>query len=317
MWKERQAELLKKEIEVLLDPLSNIAGFCDLIREPLTKARRGLAPNIPLDRPWPLIPLMVCESICGRYEHAIPAAAALQLLQAAGDVFDDIEDADSSDSLSAKLGNPLATNIATTLLILSEKATTRLKERGVADALIIRIINMISSYYTCACAGQHLDLSFNSKMSISLDQYFKVMEMKSASQVECACTVGALLAKARKELVDIFAKFGYNLGISSQISNDIQGYISNNGTDKHTITLPIVYALNQTDNQIFDEIRHILKKPSLSVHDIEQIKDMLFHTGAIHFAIIKMEYYKQIAKDILVKAETLGVNIERLKIFLD
>jgi geranylgeranyl pyrophosphate synthase len=317
MWKARQAELIREEIEALLAPLSDIAGFYDLIREPLTKARRGLAHNAARDRPWPLIPLMVCEAICGHFEHAIPAASALQLLLTAGDVFDDIEDADSSDSLSARYGSALATNVATTLLILSEKAITRLKERGVADFTIVRIMNVVSSYYTNACAGQHLDLSLDSETPVSEDMYFQIMEMKSASQVECAFKVGAILARAKQELVDMFAKFGHNLGISSQIANDIQGFINGSDIAKHAISLPIVYALTQTDNSACGELRHIFSEPAKSVHDAIQIRDILFRTGAIHYAMIKMEYYKQLARNMLVKAEAAGASVERLKLFLE
>src|SRR4030042_12134 len=105
MWQERQARLLREEIEALLVPLSNVADLYTLVKEPLSKARRGLAADIAHDRPWPLLPLMVCEAICGRYEQAVPAAAALQLLKAAAEVFDDIEDADSSESLLARYGS--------------------------------------------------------------------------------------------------------------------------------------------------------------------------------------------------------------------
>ena len=78
MWQEQQAELLKNEIEALLTPLSKIDGLYDLVREPLTRARRGLAADITHDRPWPLLPLIVCEAIFGHFEHAVPAAAALR-----------------------------------------------------------------------------------------------------------------------------------------------------------------------------------------------------------------------------------------------
>ena len=101
---------------------------------------------------------MVSDAISGHYEQAVPAAAAIQLLKAAAEVFDDIEDADSSDSLASRYGLAAATNAATTLIILAEKAIARLKGRGVADDSIIRILDAINSYYTTACAGQHLDL---------------------------------------------------------------------------------------------------------------------------------------------------------------
>lgn len=317
MWQKEQADLLSEEIESLLIPLSEIAGFHHLVKEPLTKARRGLAVDIAQDHPWPLLPLIVCEAICGDYKRAVPAAAALQLLMAAGDVFDDIEDADSSESLSSKFGTALATNTATTLLILSEKALARLKKVDVEDNIIVRVIDTLNSYYTTACAGQYLDISLNSEKFVSEDSYLKITEKKSASQIECACYIGALLATLNQELIDIFAMFGHNLGMASQITNDIQGVIHGSDIINRRITLPIIYALTHTDDENHNQLEMIFSKQLESTPEPMRIKDILFRTGAIHYATVKVEFYKQRALDVLYKAKELGANIERLKLFLE
>jgi len=317
MWQERQAELLRGEIEALLAPLSDVVGLYDLAKEPLTKARRGLATEVACDRPWPLLPLIVCEAISGHYEHALPAAAALQFLMAAGDVFDDTEDADSSESLSARYGSAVATNVATTLLILAERAITRLDRRGVEDYIIVRVMDAVNSSYTTACAGQHLDLSLASEMAVSEDIYLRVTDMKSASQIECACHIGALLANASKELINILATFGHNLGMAAQITNDIQGVSYGSDIVKRKITLPVIYALAQTGGEDYNQLESTFCKQSESVPDPIQIRDLLFRTGAVHYATIKMEFYKQRALDILSKAEGAGISVERLKLFLE
>jgi len=317
MWQERQAELLRDEIEALLAPLSDTAGFYDLVKEPLTKTRRGLATGSVHDRPWPLLPLIVCEAVSGYYERALPVAAALQLLMAGGDVFDDIEDADSSESLSARYGLAVATNVATTLLILAERAIARLKGRGVEDYIIVRVMDAVNSFYTTACAGQHLDLSLASGIGVSEDTYLKVTDMKSASQVECACHVGALLATASKELIDIFGRFGHNLGMAAQITNDIQGIIRGSDILKHKMTLPVIYALAQTDGETRNQLELAFGKQSGPVPDPTQIRDLLFRTGAIHYATVKTEFYRLQALDILSEAEGAGASVERLKLFLE
>ncbi len=316
MWQERQAELLRDEIELVLASLPDVAGLCDLVKEPLTKARRGLAFEIMDDRPWPLLPLIVCEAIFGHYEHALPAAAAFQFLMAAGDVFDDIEDADSSESLSARYDSAVANNVATTLLILAQKAITRLETRGVSDYIIVRVMDVVNSLYTIACAGQHLDLSLRSEMAVSEDVYLRVIDMKSASQVECVCHIGALLANANQELIDKFSTFGHNLGMASQIANDIQGITQGSDILKRKITLPLIYALARTDGEVRNKLQFTFSKQSEYVPDFVQIKDLLFRIGAIHYATIKMEIYKQRALDILYETEVSVASVERLKLFL-
>ena len=56
MREDRQAELLRDELEALLAHLSETVGLYDLVKEPLTKARRGLAAGSAHDQPWPLLP---------------------------------------------------------------------------------------------------------------------------------------------------------------------------------------------------------------------------------------------------------------------
>lgn len=317
MWQERQAELLKGEIEAVLTPLSGVADLYKLVKEALTQTRRGLAADGARDRPWPLLPLMVCEAISGRYEHALPATAALQFLVAAGDVFDDIEDADSSESLPARCGTALATNVGTTLLILAERAIVRLKTRGVTDNITIRVMDAVNSYYITACTGQHLDLSFNSEMDVSEDVYLKVIGLKSASQIECASHIGALLATSYQELIDTFTLFGYNLGMAAQITNDIQGITKGNDIVKHKITLPVIYGLTQTDGEVRDQLESTFGKQSKSELGPIKTRDLLFRSGAIHYATIKMEFYKQLALHSLCEAEREGARVERLKLFLE
>ena len=317
MWQERQTELLREEIEALLAPLSDIAGLYDLVMEPLTMAKRELAVEPASDWPWLLLPLIVCEAVSGHYEHAMPAAAATQLLKGAAEVFDDIEDADSSDSLLARYGLAAATNTATTLLVLAEKAIARLKRRGVADGIVVRVLDAVNSYYTTACAGQHLDLSLTPGIAISEDTYLRVAAMKSASQVECACHIGALLATAEQQLISLFSTFGHNLGMAAQITNDVQGIIHGSDITRKRITLPIIYALAQTNGEARSQLEAAFLRQSEATPDPAQIRDLLFGVGAIHYATIKMEFYKQRARDVLSEAEAAGASVERLRLFLE
>jgi octaprenyl-diphosphate synthase len=141
--------------------------------------------------------------------------------------------------------------------------------------------------------------------------------MKSASQVECACLVGALLASARQELIDIFAKFGHNLGMAAQITNDIQGITREGDILKPKITLPVIYALAQSDRETHNQLESIFSKRYESVLTPTQVRELLFRIGAVHYATIKMELYKQRALDTLPKAKKAGANVERLKLFLE
>ena len=316
-WREKQTKLIKEEIEALLAPLSDVTSLCDLIKEPLLEAGPVMDAESTRHQLWLFLPLLVCEAICGRTEPAVPVAVTFRLLKTAAEVFDDIEDADSSNSLSAKYGVALATNVATTLVILAEKAIAGLKARGVADSVIVRIMDSVNSSYTTACVGQHLDIALSSETTISEDIYLKITGMKTASQIGCACNVGALVATTNKELVNSFTAFGNNLGMASQIVNDIQGVTSGGDILKRRISLPVIYALAQSEGEIHNQLVLAFYKPFESQVDPTQVRNLLYSTGAIYYATIKMELYKQLALDILLEVQELGGKVERLRLFLE
>jgi geranylgeranyl diphosphate synthase, type I len=317
MWQKRQAELLREEIETVLAFLPDVTEIKTLLREPLQEPRRGLSEQDSSSALWPLLPLLTCEAVGGEIETALPVAAAIQLFMAAGDVFDDIEDADSPDSMPGRYGNALAYNAATTLIILAEKALSRLNIRGVNDATIIAALEVINSGYLTACTGQHLDLLHQNDLDISEDLYLQIAGMKSATQIQCACHAGALAGGADRILTGTFSFFGYNLGMTAQIANDIIGITQAKDINNGKITLPVIYAWTQTEG----EERRLIElgyRPAIS-HTVEitALQDLFFRTGAIHYSMVKMELHKQLAREALEKAEISGAVIERLKIFLE
>jgi geranylgeranyl pyrophosphate synthase len=310
-----QTEDLRTEIRTILTSLAGADSLYRLVEEPLKQMRRGLAEDIPHDYPWSLLPMMVCEAVCNSYEQAVPVAAAIQIFLAAGDVFDDIEDADSLNSLSAKYGFAKATNAGTTLLILAEKAITRLKQKDTSDHIILKIMDEVNSSYISTCIGQHQDLCLSRETIITEDRYFRVMSLKSASQIECACRIGAILANTTQPMIDSFSLFGQNLGMAAQISNDIQGITSGSDILKQKITLPLIFALNQTDKDLRYKLKQTFFNQSESIQNPNEVRDILFHIGAINYAVIKMEYYKQCAFDYLEKARELGARTKQLQVF--
>ena len=244
-------------------------------------------------------------------------AAALQLLRAAAEVFDDIEDADSPNSIPARYGNAAATNAATTLLVLAEKAITRLKARGVADDVIVRIMDGINTYYTVTCTGQHLDLSMTQLKEVSEEMYLKAAEMKSASTFECACHAGALLSTCNQELINRAADFGHNLGMVGQIANDIRGITGGRDIKQRKMTLPAIFALRQADDRARQQLEKVFLTKADFTGNPDEVRELLFSSGAVHYTLIKMGTYQQRARENLIEMERLGASTDRLKQFIE
>ncbi|MFA5629009.1 MAG: polyprenyl synthetase family protein [Dehalococcoidales bacterium] len=266
--------------------------------------------------PWVLLPLIACESVGGNGKQAIPLCAALQFFIAAGDVFDDVEDDDSPLALSVKYGTAITNNIATTLLVLGEKAIASLKIKGVSDSKTIKIADTVNSYYLTACFGQHKDLSCSGKIDITEEEYLEILSQKSASQIECACHAGVLLATENTDLLDPLKEFGYNLGMMAQITNDISGIIYQKDILNREITFPVIFALSQAESPIRDELKKYYQNQTDNKLTAEQVSKILFDTGAMHYSLIIKESYRTLAANAVEKAEKYGADPKRLREFL-
>jgi geranylgeranyl diphosphate synthase type I len=140
--------------------------------------------------------------------------------------------------------------------------------------------------------------------------------MKSASQIECACHIGALLATPDLKLVETFGEFGRNLGMASQITNDIRGITSGDDIWQHKRTLPVIFALTQTNGEARYQLESAFDKQSRSEVDVAKVKDLILSSGAMYYATIKVELYRQLAQKALSKATAAGASIDRLQVFL-
>ena len=316
MWQDDAANLLRGELEGLLSQVGGNLALRKHLGEAVAQTERPLAGEAVRRRPEGLVPLVVCDAISGHYEQALPVAAAMRFFRAAADVFDDVEDADSPTSLAARYGVALATNVATGLLILGEKAIARLVARGVAGGLVVRVFDAVNSYHLTACGGQHEDLSSAPGTPVSEEEYLEIAARKSASQVECTFLVGALVAGARSEIASLFATLGRNYGMAAQIANDIQGTLEGTDILRRKMTLPAIYALAQTDGEAHSRLEAALDPGVTVPPDVVQVRQLLFDVGAIHYAMLKMDMYKQSARDTLSRIRSAGIPTERLQTFL-
>jgi geranylgeranyl pyrophosphate synthase len=310
---QRSDLTLRNEITRLFSTLPEAAGLKATLYQALAGESQPPFSLKSALQGWPLLPLRVCESISGDFEPAIPVAAALYLLKSAAEVLDDVEDGDSSVSLVARHGMPLAVNAASLLIVLAEKALTRLPAAGVASDVAVEIVDLINSYYSRACAGQYLDFRWPAEKRLTEQTYLKLVALKSAFAVECACRAGAMAASHDPQLAVDFGRFGKDLGTAYQIANDIQGIVSRVDIVKRKQTLPVIYALSRSGGkdgallQLYFSPRYA--SASLSSDQVGQI---LSESGALYYAAVRLEYFKVKAARELKRLERYRVETAKL-----
>ncbi|WP_370949370.1 polyprenyl synthetase family protein [Amycolatopsis sp. cg5] len=102
------------------------------------------------------------------------------------------------------------------------------------------------------CEGQSMDLAFERRSSITLDECLAMSARKTGVLLGCACAVTALTAGAAPEVVAALDDYGVEIGIAFQFANDLLGIWGDErivgkptGSDLTRLkkTLPIVHAL--------------------------------------------------------------------------
>ena len=190
---------------------------------------------------------------CGEVSDAAPAAAAVELMHNFSLVHDDVMDRDVTrrgmPTVWTVWGQSSAVLLGDALHALSSRVLADLLEPAVAMEAVTRL----ESSCMALCVGQFEDCDFETRRSVTVDQYLQMAAGKTAGLMGCACALGALTAGADAVIVSAMERFGFQLGLAFQIVDDVMGIWGDPrvtgkpvGSDlaRRKATLPVVAALN-------------------------------------------------------------------------
>ena len=205
----------------------------------------------------PLLGLLAFKALGGDYQRTLPAAAAVELGHNFSLVHDDIEDSDRErrhrPTLWAIWGVPLAINAGDALFALSRLALYRLmKDDKYEPQRLLDVMKVYDETCLALCEGQYLDISFETRTDVTVDEYMEMIGKKTAALISASIETGAMMASDDPAVVDAFRRFGYDLGIAFQIVDDLKGSFWTSAESgkaeagdirKRKKTLPVVWAL--------------------------------------------------------------------------
>lgn len=301
-------------------------GFAIMARYPLGWVDEHDQPyhQITGKRIRPLFLLLCNEAAGGDWHHALPAAAAVEILHNFSLVHDDIQD-DSpirhGRSTVWKIwGVANAINAGDALFSLAYTALEQLSQSTTPEITIKswRIFNATNLELT---RGQHLDMRFEHQADIHVDDYISMITGKSAALLAACAQMGALIATGDDDLAARYGEFALNLGIAFQIRDDILGIWGDpQVTGKSAATdirsrkksLPVLYALGQDDR-----LAKIYQKPLLDDEDVREAIAILDSLSAQDYTMQLETQYHQHATDSLHQANPQGEAAEMLQKFID
>ncbi len=254
----------------------------------------------------PLLCLLTCQASGGDPNQALPAAAAIELVHNFSLVHDDIEDRSPVRRGRATVwklwGAPQAINVGDSLFALAHLAMQRLADRGVPHGRVLTALEILDQTCLALTEGQYLDLSFEVRLDVGVDEYLAMIRGKTAALFSAAAQLGALIAESEPQTIACYRRFGENLGLAFQIVDDILGIWGDpQVTGKPTAddirqckkTLPIVRALEVEKKTANKSLRDIYQRAALDEEAVKAVLNILEDSGARRYAEATAKGYYQ------------------------
>ncbi len=172
---------------------------------------------------WPLLTLLVAQSISPHIDptFASGVAIATECFVCALDLLDDVEDEDQTPII-LELGAARALNTSTVLLALAQQALLSCLQRGVDQAMVLRLLGLMQEATLVAASGQHRDLLAEQREArdFTREDCIEIAAAKAGAIMRLACLLGAICAGATDAECTEFAEMAELLGTAHQLDND-------------------------------------------------------------------------------------------------
>lgn len=87
-------------------------------------------------------------------------------------------------------------------------------------AVLPQVMELFTTTAAQVCDGQQYDMDFEDIDNVSMDDYMKMIGLKTAVLIACSLKMGAMIAGAPAEECELLYKFGYDLGLAFQVTDD-------------------------------------------------------------------------------------------------
>jgi octaprenyl-diphosphate synthase len=240
-------------------------------------------------------------------------AAIIELIHTATLLHDDVVD-QSTKRRNIKTANALFGNAASVLVgdfIYSRSFQMMV---GIDNMGIMKILsdttNLISE-------GEVLQLLNSHNPDVNEQQYFKVIQFKTAKLFEACGSLAGISNNKSSETNDLYSRLGHHFGIIFQLTDDILDYSGNatqigknigDDLSEGKITLPLIYAMKDSSKQ-----QRNLIKDAIKVGDISKLPDIIdIITETKSISKVQIESEKQLGNIKLILNKIPNNNFNKM-----
>jgi geranylgeranyl diphosphate synthase type I len=231
----------------------------------------------------PILVLLACDSVGGKSEHALDAAAAIEFVHAASLIFDDLIDKHRIRRSLPTTQHAFADDKAISAgLFLASKGVQILSEYK--DPRITRLVGW---GLVDLSKGEILDTL--TELAIDVEHYLNIADLKTGSLFSAASGIGGVLGGANSDDVNCLYNYGRAVGIAFQIKDDILDQ-SPDPARQERVNLVVMHYLDEATRR--ERVSNLLENSERN--DDPQIGEL--YERALQFALKKSREHVDKAK---------------------
>lgn len=203
---------------------------------------------------------LLCARLGTHYDECrvYNVATAIEMIHSASLVHDDLVDEAEVRrgrvTVHSKWGGNVALMVGDYLFALAAGQ--------MAEASDPRIIKSFARGVERICEAELSPVTDVEPLQKALDQYYAKISGKTAALFECAAEGGLLATGGTEQQIEALRHFGYEIGLAFQIVDDVLDFTADEQTlgkpaghdlKEGTITLPVLYAIDQGASEIVRE----------------------------------------------------------------
>lgn len=237
----------------------------------------------------PVLTLMSAEIFDANYKDALPAALAVEVFHNFSLIHDDI-----MDDAPLRRGNETVHekwDVNTGILSGDAMLILAYQYFEQYEPLIFReLAKLFSKTALEVCEGQQWDVDFENREDVTLPEYLKMIQYKTAVLLGAAMKMGAIIAQTSTQNANFIYDFGLHLGIAFQLQDDYLDAYGNPETFGKQVggdiienkkTYLYLKAMEFASADQKDQLLHLYSiQPEDNFDKIKSVKALFIETGA-------------------------------------
>jgi geranylgeranyl diphosphate synthase type II len=274
----------------------------------------------------PALLLMACDLFGGDVDKALAPALAIEIFHNFTLMHDDIMDnaplRRGRTTVHEKWNKNAAILSGDVMLIEGYKLMMQVEER-----LLRTILDIFNNTAVGVCEGQQLDMEFEQRDDVRIDEYIYMIRLKTAVVLGGALKIGALLGGADIKDAELLLEFGENLGLAFQLQDDIldvygspEKFGKQVGGDiiSNKKTFLLIKALELADKAQADKLNNWIGRPQFDPQEKVAAVTAIYSTLQVRqYAETEMQAYADKAFAALEKINLPEENKQYLRDFAD